>query len=198
MHNGQPTGPQDLNTTEDGSYFLNGATSDLELMAVGRELDATWLIPSEDEWYKAAFHKNDGVTGNYFTYPTASDSTPSNTLTAPDPGNNANFDQDGYTIGAPYYFTVVGDFENSESPYGSFDQAGNVFEWNEGIITLNRVLRGGSFDQDGIRLPSTYRTAAAPTNETQSTGFRVSLIPEPGTIALLALGGLALIRRRRR
>jgi hypothetical protein len=27
LHNGQPTGPQGLSTTEDGSYFLNGATS---------------------------------------------------------------------------------------------------------------------------------------------------------------------------
>jgi hypothetical protein len=28
LHNGQPTGAQDLTTTEDGSYFLNGMTSD--------------------------------------------------------------------------------------------------------------------------------------------------------------------------
>ena len=24
----------------------------------------TDVIPTEDEWYKAAYHKNDGVTGN--------------------------------------------------------------------------------------------------------------------------------------
>ena len=33
-----------------------------------------------------------------------------------------------HTIGAPYWRTVVGEFENSESPYGTFDQSGNVNE----------------------------------------------------------------------
>ena len=64
--NGEPTGAQELTTTEDGSYFLDGAMSNAELMAITREADATWVIPSEDEWVKAAYHKNDGVTGNYW------------------------------------------------------------------------------------------------------------------------------------
>ena len=63
------------------------------LMAVDREADWKWAIPSEDEWYKAAYHKNDGDTGNYFDYPTSNDSVPSNDLIDPDPGNNANFYQ---------------------------------------------------------------------------------------------------------
>ena len=41
LHNGQPTGAQDLTTTEDGSYYLNGATSNDDLQAVTREDDAT-------------------------------------------------------------------------------------------------------------------------------------------------------------
>jgi hypothetical protein len=40
LQNGQPTGAQDLTTTEDGSYYLNGATSNAELLAVVREPDA--------------------------------------------------------------------------------------------------------------------------------------------------------------
>ena len=70
LHNGQPTGAQDLTTTEDGSYFLDGKQADFELEGVVREPDATWVIPTENEWYKAAYHKNDGVTGNYFLSPT--------------------------------------------------------------------------------------------------------------------------------
>ena len=66
LHNGQPTGAQGLSTTEDGSYFLNGAMFNSELLAIAREPDATWVISSEDEWYKAAYHKNDGVTGTYW------------------------------------------------------------------------------------------------------------------------------------
>ena len=76
MHNGQPTGAQDLTTTEDGSYYLNGATSNGELMTIVRKFDATWVLPSEDEWYKSAYHYNDGVTGNYCDYPTQSDPAP--------------------------------------------------------------------------------------------------------------------------
>ncbi|UCG17242.1 MAG: SUMF1/EgtB/PvdO family nonheme iron enzyme, partial [Phycisphaerales bacterium] len=60
LHNGQPTGDQDLTTTEDGSYYLNGAKTDAELLAITREPYVTWVIPSEDEWYKAAYHYNDG------------------------------------------------------------------------------------------------------------------------------------------
>ena len=33
MQNGQPTGAQDLTTTEDGSYYLNGAMTDAALLA---------------------------------------------------------------------------------------------------------------------------------------------------------------------
>ena len=73
MHNGQPTGAQGLTTTEDGSYFLNGVTSQADLLAVTRKPEATWAIPTENEWYKAAYHKNDGVTANYWEQPTSSD-----------------------------------------------------------------------------------------------------------------------------
>jgi formylglycine-generating enzyme required for sulfatase activity len=200
LHNGQPTGAQDLSTTEDGAYFLNGATSDAALLAVSREADWTWAITSEDEWYKAAYHKNDGVTGNYFEYPTSSDSTPSNDLISPDPGNNATYYPSGgdYTIGSPYYRTEVGEFENSESPYDTFDQGGNVWEWNESILDgQSRGLRGGSFDSIGVTLHASSRDYSRPAVEVDSIGFRVSEVPEPATMGLLSIGGLALLRRRR-
>jgi len=54
LHNGKPTGPQDLSTTEDGAYLVDGAMTDEQLMAVPRKPDATYVIPTEDEWYKAA------------------------------------------------------------------------------------------------------------------------------------------------
>lgn len=189
LHNGQPTGAQDLSTTEDGSYFINGAMSDAELLAVVREPDATWVIPSEDEWYKAAYHKNDGVTGNYFEYPTSSDCVPSNNLIDPDPGNNATFWDNGYTIGSPYYRTEVGMHENSESPYGTFDQGGNVWEWNEEILDgWARSQRGGSFHGYGgssyayFLLASFRDQFVSPTGEDNATGFRVAKIPVSGPL----------------
>ena len=200
MHNGQPTGPQDLSTTEDGSYFLNGAMTDPELMAVTREPDATWVIPTEDEWYKGAYHKNDGGTGNYWDYPTGTDGVPSNDLIDPDPGNNANFcPYDGdYTIGDPYWRTEVGEFENSESPYGTFDQGGNVQEWTETCYsTPGRGLRGGYVFSRDDKLHAAYRRNASPTSGSTFFGFRLAEVPEPATLGMLAFGFLLAATLRR-
>ena len=158
------------------------------------------MILSEDEWYKAAYHYNDGVTDNYFDYPTSSDDTPSNDLINPDPGNNATYYDGRYTIGPPYFRTEVGAHENSESPYDTFDQGGNVWEWNEAILYGSaRGWRGGSFTDDVGTLPAANRgNAGAPSSiEDNYVGFRVAQVPEPATLTILALGGLVVMRRRR-
>ena len=205
LHNGQPTGAQDNSTTEDGAYFVDGATQfDWGLWKITRQSDATWFIPTDNEWYKAAYHKNDGVTGNYFGYPTGSDSLPSNVLTDPDPGNNANFREPdvggagdpGYSIGSPYYRTITGAFENSQSPYGTFDQGGNVREWAETVWNHERVSRGG----DLYSVAGGLHASSSPFVGGVRFGFRVATVPEPGTITLLVCGvvaGLIWWRRRR-
>jgi formylglycine-generating enzyme len=123
LHNGQPTGAQGAGTTEGGAYTLDGATTNDELMAVTRNADARYWIPTENEWYKAAYYDPNKSGGpGYWDYATGSDTTPSNQLTSPDPGNNANFrvrrGSPEYTVGDPYWTTEVGAFTNSESPGG--------------------------------------------------------------------------------
>jgi formylglycine-generating enzyme len=193
LHNGQPTGPQGPSTTEDGAYdFTHGATPS----TVTRETDWKWAIPSEDEWHKAAFHKNNGPTGDYWTYATGTNNDPSNVLGSPtDPGNNATYLKSGvYTIGAPYYRTEVGAHENSESPYGTFDQDGNVFEWTDQISTNFSYCReclGGSYSGP---LSSMRKSLVNPQNvaaETASVGIRVVSTPEPGSMTLLMCGAIA-------
>jgi formylglycine-generating enzyme required for sulfatase activity len=187
LHNGQGAGD-----TEDGAYDMSGS--------MVRKAGAQVWLPSEDEWYKAAYHKNDGVTGNYFDYPTSSDSAPGNDISeATNPGNNANFYDSGYVIGSPYYRTVVGEFELSDSPYGTFDMGGNVWEWNEALISGSlRGLRGGSYGHIDYNLRSSFRHQYNPYDEYNYIGFRVASVPEPCTLSLLALGSLALVRRKRR
>jgi formylglycine-generating enzyme required for sulfatase activity len=209
LANGCPTGNQDLTTTEDGSYYLNGAMWE-GLLGVTRKPGAVYVIPSEDEWYKAAYHKNDGVTGNYWDYPTRTNSTPSNVVTKPDPGNNANFN---FAIGDPYYRTEMATFNYSYSPYQTVDQGGNVFEWTDTIKMIVqedpfhyppiweeefRVVRGGSFYSFVDWLHASADGALSAWGEGPEVGFRVAVAPEPATLSLLALGGLALIRRRRK
>src|SRR5262249_960220 len=51
LHNGQPTGSQVAGTTEDGAYHDIGNQT-----LFGRNAGARFFIPTEDEWYKAAYH----------------------------------------------------------------------------------------------------------------------------------------------
>ena len=173
LHNGQGGGD-----TEKGAYTLTAAG--IADNTVARNADWKWAVTSEDEWYKAAYHKNDGVTGNYYDYPTSSDATPSNDLVEPtDPGNNATFydiyDSD-YTIGSPYWRTEVGAHENSDSPYGTFDQGGNVWEWNDTDYGAGRGLRGGSYKAYDSHLLVSYRGYSYPTSEDYDWGFRVAAV----------------------
>ena len=80
LQNGQPTGSEGPGTTETGAYTLNGATSQSALMAITRNSGATYFIPSENEWYKAAYYKGGGTNAGYWTYPTQSNTAPINTL----------------------------------------------------------------------------------------------------------------------
>ncbi len=186
LHNGRRAGFQDASTTEDGAYTLNGAQSIGELMAVTRNTaDALFWIPSENEWFKAAYHKNDGDTGDYWFYPTGTDAKPSNLLRDPDPGNNANFydelSEDDVTIGPPYWRTEVGAFTNSANPYGTFDQGGNVWEWNDtNFAGTTRGLRGGSYLEPEEYLRNTVQNTLPPNNHSAVIGFRIA-----GSISLL-------------
>lgn len=196
LHNGQGMGD-----TETGAYTLGELGNNaipVNASAITRNPGATWFLPTEDEWYKAAYHKNDGVTGNYYLYPTASDSEPTND---PPPGgsNSANFDFHE-PLGSPI---DVASFVESASPYGTFDQGGNVWEWNETYDFGDRVLRGASFvdtphflsaPDSGESLNPVYEHGAFGA----LIGFRVATVPEPSALALASmalLGGL-LIRRR--
>jgi formylglycine-generating enzyme len=197
LSNGQPIGNQDLSTTEDGSYYLNGAITREALMAVMRKSEATWVIPSDNEWYKAAYYDPNKTGGpGYWDYPTGTDDVPSNALINPDPGNNANFYIGYYTIERPYWRTEVGEFENTESHYGTFDQCGNVLEWDEKISHdySARGARGGSCGSDPFFFQASMGPAlSAPMYEIAGLGFRVAKVPEPYSFILLGTTFICLL-----
>lgn len=70
LHNGKPTGAQNSATTENGAY-------DMTQSFVVRKPEATYFIPSENEWYKAAFYKGNGTNSGYWLYATQSNTAPS-------------------------------------------------------------------------------------------------------------------------
>ncbi len=206
LANGQPGGPEGPGTTETGSYTLNGATTLETLANVCRNPWATYVLPNNDEWYKAAYYKGGSTSAGYWLYPTRSDQIPSNVLSASGT-NNAN-----YAIWyhyAPYlytdpvnYLTAVGAFAGSPGPYGTFDMGGNASQLIEGIDNNGgsgfRGNAGGSFVEQYYNLWGSFNPRYGdPGSAGVSAGFRVSLVPEPTAVVLLALAGAGVLCRRK-
>ena len=193
LQNSQPTGAEGNGTTETGAYTLKGATSITALMAVTRNVGATYFIPSENEWYKAAYYKGGGTNAGYWKYPTQSNTAPDSSLalTATE-FNDANCFNGSY-IDPTNYLTPVGTFSASPGPYGTFDMGGDVWQWNEANIYGSRGLRGGVFHYYSVYTDSSYRYYYPPTGEDGDRGFRVVSVPEPGSIALLGTITLSLL-----
>lgn len=136
LHNGQGDGD-----TEDGAYTLKGYRG-TDGRKVKRNPGAKWFIPNEDEWYKAAYydaHKPGGA--GYWDYPTRSDAQPNRDFA----GVNAANYHEGGLLDTLHHRTEVGAFSRAASACGTFDQAGNVYEWTEGLVPpFLRCLWGGS------------------------------------------------------
>jgi formylglycine-generating enzyme required for sulfatase activity len=199
LQNGQPTAAEGTGTTETGAYTLNGVTTYQQLMLVTRNTAvATYFIPTENEWYKAAYYKGGGTAAGYWMYPTMSDTAPVNILSTTGT-NNANYD----FVATPNNLSPVGYFAGSPGPYGTYDQGGDVWQWNETEVDpASRGLRGGAFFWGSDTLAASYRNLCTPGGENETLGFRVAGVPEPGSIALLlaaslGVAGVALHRWRR-
>ncbi len=206
MQNGQGA-----SSTETGAYTLvGGQTSGT---APAKNPGATFYVPTENEWYKAAYYSpvlNSGA-GGYYTYATQSNADPGNTVGSS--ANQANYyngvfsvTQSGYSA-SQNYLTNVGAFTNSASYYGTFDQAGNVSELNDrtGAAGSSRGLRGDDWDDSGFALSSFYRYTVGSSDQGSFIGFRlaspIAPVPEPSTW-VMAAGGMACAafgawRRRR-
>jgi formylglycine-generating enzyme required for sulfatase activity len=165
-----------------------------------RNKDTSYFLPSENEWYKAAYYNPAG--SNYFLYPTASSTAPTPVASGTNAGTAV------YNGGAnPATVPLSGGL----SPYGTMGQGGNVFEWNESAFdgtnssaSQARVYRGGSFIDGAPNLLSSARFGLDPAGEITTYGFRVAGItpvPEPSTyfaaLGLLCLGALSWLRRKR-
>lgn len=195
LNNGQGDGD-----TETGAYTLNGYR-DGDGRTIVRNPGAKWFLPSEDEWYKAAYYDPNKPGGaGYYDYATKSDTAPSNVGCDgyTDPGNHANYCDYQHSsivgsIGLPYSRTIVGEFENSASAYGTFDQAGNVREWTEALVSgvgsdSCRGLRGGAFGDGSNLLAAACRDCYYPNIYETYFGFRVASVPEPCSLTLLGIG----------
>ena len=171
MSNGQPRGDQTARTTENGAYNLNGATSGSAIVSNSINPNpgagATYRVPNENEWYKAAYYKGgNSNTAGYWTYPTQSNNQPGTTIGVnPNQVNYANAFRRAIDVGS---------FSGSASTYGTFDQGGNVSEWNDldNTVGPTRGIRGGNW-ADGSAGSSSARNVVNPSDESPANGFRI-------------------------
>lgn len=189
------------NLTFSGSWSMALWSSAQAWQAGGENLyrnkGAYYFLPSEDEWYKAAFHKNDGVTANYWDYATGSNTIPTAVASGTAAGSavyNQPFDQGPAAVNNP----------GGLSPYGTRGQDGNVSEWEESAWdgsndspTEDRSMVGGGWAGDESQLRPTGSLSFGPLSWNEGIGFRVASVPEPSCAVLMMGPGLMLVRRRR-
>ena len=209
-----------LNTSTGGSaaykFTTSGVNDNIALWGSGdagydalnpyRNSLATYVLPSMDEWYKAAYYNP--TTSTYFDYANGSDTEP--TAVASGTGVGTAVYAQGSAQG-PADITSAGGL----SPYGIMGLGGNVYEWEETSYDLNnssvssdRGVRGGNWSNYySADLSSSLRISIDPAYEHIGIGFRVAslsssaaAVPEPGSFAVLTLLGItgAAYRKRKR
>ncbi len=72
LNNGQGSG-----STETGAYTLLGGTpTPSNGSSITRNASASVFLPSQNEWYKAAYYKGGGTNAGFWDYATQSDTLP--------------------------------------------------------------------------------------------------------------------------
>jgi|SRR6185295_4359067 len=211
------TNGQESGDTESGTYTITGGGINSGTVAIpnGAQRAAWastsslhWLLPSENEWYKAAYYKGGSTNAGYWLYPFRSNTVPTGDV-PPGASNSANYyghngfavTQEGAFSAGQVYLTDVGAYTSALSPYGAHDMGGNVDEWNEALLSgSTRGIRGGDFGGPSSTLAASHRNSFNPTIADEGFGFRVASVPEPSSFALAAIGmlvALGWIARRR-
>ncbi len=206
LQNGQGSG-----STETGAYTLNNATSG---NAPARNAGAQFYVPTENQWYKAAYYKGGSTNAGYWDYATQSDTTPTVVTSgstgigsAGNTGNSANYNNGAVWNGQTGNVTTVGT-NGGSSAYGTFDMSGNVWELNDltGATGSSRGLRNGGWGSTASDSSANYSGSVPASGEYENVGFRLasssSGVPEidpagMGSVLALVTGALGLLERRR-
>jgi formylglycine-generating enzyme required for sulfatase activity len=198
--------------TENGSYTLLGGTPQpTNGTSVTRNAGAGIIVPTENEWYKAAYYKGGGTNAGYWLYATQSNTQPASSPPSLTAVNSANYLSDGgaYAVSGSTsydpnqnYLTDVGAYGNSASAYRTYDQNGDLYQWLETLSIIGpassaRRDRGGSWSDVGADMRSTWFNDDIASGGEAFLGFRVASVPEPtGAFALFV--GMVLMQRRKR
>ncbi len=198
-------------------FTTNGVNDDIALWVSGeagydssnpyRNSLAKYVLPSSNEWYKAAYYNpNDSL---YYDFPNGLNIAP--TAVASSTADNT----------AVYFQTLEQgpadvDKAGGLSPYGVMGLGGNAWEWEESFhdvlnigVFSHRGIRGGLWVNGSATLSSSIRARLVPSLENAFIGFRVAslsssappTVPEPSMMVigtLFGLGGLVAKRRMKK
>ena len=172
----------------------NGIVTGIDRASAKSTYGAVYFLPTQDEWYKAAYYDPDKPGGaGYWDYPTKHDNS-SGKPDGIDFAGDTTFDavfRDGYDQGQPNSIDNAGLL----SAYGTMAQGGNVYEWTETEFSSFplRVTRGGGWGFGSVSMDAETIAFDHVTIETFHTGFRVAssaAVPEPGSLIVWSLIGL--------
>ncbi len=214
-----------LNTSTGGfaayNFTTGGVNDNIALWTAADTLDydplnpyrskrATYVLPSFNEWYKAAyFNPNDST---YYNFANGSDIRPTAVISGT-ASNTAVYTQPGEA--SPTGPADV-DQAGGLSPFGVMGLGGNILEWEESSAdqanssgSFWRGIRGGFWGNDSTVLSSSLTSPGAPTIENHTIGFRVAslsssappAVPEPSMMVistLFGIGGLVAKRRMKK
>ena len=148
-----------------------------------------FALPTDDEWYKAAYFKPDG--SGYSLYANGTDEVPTWGT-----ANGWNYYSGSFLNSWPNFVWTAG--YGGQEQNGTYNMMGNVWEWKE--TSSGGAVRGGAYNDGESYFRSSYSTGSDPLAEYDSIGFRIVAIPEPSTALLLAAGGciawLARLKQR--
>ncbi len=218
-----------LNTSTNGfaayKFTTGGVNDHIALWTASDTLDydasnpyrskrATYVIPSYNEWYKAAYYNPNDST--YYDYANGSNTRP----TAVVGGTGSNTAVYWYTGEAEPEVPADVSQAGGLSPYGVMGLGGNVEEFDEvlyygdssNIATTSRGVRGGRWHTVvASHLSSSSRSSIHPSYENGGVGFRVAslsssappapAVPEPSMMVigtLFGIGGLMAKRRMKK
>jgi formylglycine-generating enzyme required for sulfatase activity len=177
--------------------WTSADTADYDPSNPYRSIRAKYVLPSYEEWYKAAYY--DTNTRSYYNYATGSDTVP----TAVASGTTA-----GTAVYGQSYDQGPADVDQAGglSPFRVMGLGGNVFEWEETSFFLNngsgsssRGIRGGYWHFGSTdMLSSTRNIGSLPGVDTNANvGFRVAslsssaaAVPEPSMMVIGMVFGL--------